>query len=152
MEERFLNITVQLPDDRVLLYKRLYKSVSLYDRFHLTMESCLLENTSQLGEFRKIMWEVFGVDATDYTDDFIEMTQLPPIVVPPNRRILPYFVRFKSAFAFEVKSDAFFVAKPWQEIQREIMTKTIYSAQNVPAMHSKVCIEVAKMLQVKRIL
>lgn len=143
---RYLNLTIQLADKRVLLYK---KRNGGSPQWAITVEQFLTTMEDPLVEANKILWNKFGVNACDYSDEFAEIKRLPSFDIVPNRRIFPFIMKLASNFAFQAKVDDHFVAMDWYSILDDILKKSTNMGAGQWPEHTPTAVLVAKELHLR---
>jgi len=144
--EGILNITLKLPDGRIMMSRQAPEK-----KWSISVEKKLKAKESALAKFNEVMWDMFGIDTENYSDNFATMEVLSP-VVDRNMKIFPFIVDIKAAFVFSAATDMSFKSVYGADIVSDVMTKTIYRDQRNDAMHTDNAIVVASSLDKKGVL
>ena len=115
---KYLNVVVQLADKRVLLYRKHHGG---WPQWSVTHEKYLNNEESPLIEANKILYNVFGIDPVNYSDDFAIVKQISPIVIMPNRQLNPYIVKMQTLLSFRGEVEDEYRAFRWDDIIDMIM-------------------------------
>lgn len=141
--EAILNITLRLPDGRVLMSRTAPEK-----KWSISIEKKLGPKESALEKFNETMWQLFGIDSVVYSDDFVEMEVMAPIV-HKHTKIFPFLVNVKSSFIFQVPPDISFKPMYSVDIVNDIMTKTVYCDHRMESMHTENSVLVAGAIDKK---
>lgn len=144
---KYVNVSVQLADKRVLLFKREHGGSP---QWSITIEQFLSHKDDQLVEANKILWKKFGIDTNSYRDSFAKITRLKPIEILPNRVIFPFTVKMKSALAFQCETYERYVAKDWYDILDDLMKLSIHHKKGHWPVHTPTAVFTAKELHIRR--
>jgi hypothetical protein len=140
-----MNIVIQLPDDRVLVYKDCENTNSKHT---ITIEKEII-GYDLLSELQTEMWNRFGINTLKYSDSFVDIKRHSPINLLPEVFITLFLVRFKSSIAFEAKTTDKFSAILWEDLVRDIMRNSMYTADIDNPKHSKISVHVMKELHTR---
>jgi hypothetical protein len=151
---RYINLTMQLLDNRVLLRRRithLEKQEHYFGGWEITLSRLLTANEEPLSKFNEVLLEQFGIDSNTYDDSFVNMKRLPPVELPELlATVTPFVIKFKEPILrFKTKRENLFRALSFGHILTEIMTKTVYPRQGSTPMHTRMAVEIARILQQK---
>lgn len=142
-QRRIICITVILPDKRVLSHR-----TGVDSEWEVTLEKSV-ECSDSLTVFNKTMWETFGVNTENYSDNFAEILRMAPINRLPEVFITPFLVSLKSSIAFESGINEFFQAIRAKDLLNDIMSNTVYPSNNKPKKHSQNAVHVLTQLHTR---
>lgn len=124
---RYMTLTVQLADSRVLLHRKVR---GCWKAWSVTHEAWLSESESPLNEANRMLTQNFGINPHAYYDDFAEIKQCAPITVASNRWIYPFTMKLKKMFKFTVPYEEEYRALDWYSIVDDVI---IDKAQHNPS-------------------
>lgn len=110
---KYMTLTVQLADKRVLLYRKYHGGSPMWA---VTHETFLCNHEPPLVEANRAILNQFGIDPVTYRDDFAEMKQLSPMDIVPNRRIFPFIIKMKKVLSFTTEAASEYLALDWYDI------------------------------------
>lgn len=141
---RCVNTIVQLPDNRILLYKGNDDA-----QWGVTIERYITLAESPLGCVNDILWNFFGINPFNYSDNFVEIKRYPPAKSLLSRNIVVYIMKLKASIMFQAKSTDKFRSVKWLDLLREVTDNSIYISCNSIPEHTSNSIEVLKELHIK---
>jgi len=118
---RCVNMVVQLSDKRILLYRPRNNA-----QWSITIERYISATESPLDCINNILWDLFGINPFNYSDNFAEIKRYPPTKGIHDKNIIVYIMKLKSAIAFQARPTDQFKALPWFILLKEIMSNSIY--------------------------
>ena len=116
----YANIAVQLQDKRILLYKE-----NAHRPWDLTVKRLVGSSKQSLDLANSILWDTFGVDPNNYSDDFVEIRRHNRIESFKKEIITIYVMKLKAALAFQIKPEERFIALRWTDVLEDIIRKAI---------------------------
>lgn len=145
---RYVNITIQLQDGRILLLRK-NKNTSPLPGWGITTGKSL-GNKDVMTAFNDIMRETFGINTEKYEDTYAEMIKLPIETIWTEKIILmPFFVKMNTILKFKTKAENEFHALPWRRVLNDIMAKTIYPKNGEAPLHTEIAVQATRVLQEK---
>lgn len=141
-----INIVVQLPDKRILLHK----SVNGV-QWEISIEHHILPTESSLGCVNNILWNLFGIDPFNYSDDYVEIKRYPQTDDLQDENIVIYIMKLKSSIAFKSEISRQFKAVRWSTLLMEIMSNSIHIRCDATPEHTPNSIIVARELHIKEV-
>lgn len=145
---RYVNITVQVPDGRILLYRK-YRGGTA--QWAATREKLLIGKDDPLVEINKILWDVFGINPNAYTDNFAEIKQLPAVKILPNRHLHLYTVKMKSSLAFCADAVDQYHPMMWSDIVDDVSVNSHHPPTGYFPKHTPTAIIAIKELQLSKV-
>lgn len=139
-------MVVQLPDKRILLHKSINSA-----QWEISIERYISSTGSSLGCVNDILWNLFGIDPFNYSDNFVEIRRYPQTKDLQDENIIIYIMKLKSSIAFRSEASDQFKAVKWSTLLLEIMSNSIHIAHNTIPEHTSNSIMVARELHIKEI-
>ena len=124
-QSRYANLTVQLPDGRILLHRKRPDIVENLPRWRVTVgEFVVSKKLEPLQVANRLMWEIFGINANSYSDNFVEAKVIQPL--EHFATIIHIFtLRFKTMLAFEAKSNDQYKAMLWDDLVDDVISGSV---------------------------
>jgi hypothetical protein len=119
---KYMTLTVQLADKRVLLFRKNHGGGPIWA---ITHETFLCNHEAPLVEANKIILNQFGINPNTYEDDFAEIKQLPPMNIIPNRQIFPFIIKMKKMLSFRTAAESEYLALDWYEIVDRVIKDSV---------------------------
>ena len=148
---RFINITIQLGDGRVLISRKACNEY-VYTLWSLTSEYILSADEDPLSKVNRVMWDIYGIDTSNYVDNFVSMRMLKTLTLPDKSAVTPFVVQLKAAFAFQTEKTTQFEAMPWSIALLEIEKLSVRMGIGALQKHTTRCIHVASVLDTKKVM
>jgi hypothetical protein len=139
-------MVVQLPDKRILLHK--YKNNV---QWSITIERYLELTESPLDCVNDILWNIFGIDPFNYSDNFADIKRFPTSKGTKDNNIVIYIAKLKSSISFQAKLEDSFSAMLWKDLLRDVRMNSICAGYNPPPKHTPNAIIVSRELHVKEV-
>ncbi len=140
-----VNMAVQLPDKRILLHR------DIIPLWSISIERFINKERAPLDCVNDILWNLFGINPTNYSDNFIEVKRFPPTKNLEDNNIVLYVAKIKSSIVFQAKPTDKFSAISWNDLLKDIMRNSIYVEYNRAQKHTQNAIIVAKELHIKEV-
>jgi hypothetical protein len=140
----YANITVQLQDKRVLLYKE-----NAHRPWDLTIKQLVGSSKQSLDLANSILWNTFGIDPNRYSDDFVEIRRYNRIESSKREAITIYVMKLKAALAFQVEPEERFVACRWMDVLEDITRKAVFIEHDPIPKYTQHAILIAQTLNVR---
>ena len=124
---RWVSIIAHLPDDRVILTKRIYNLYDTVDNWSVSFNTLLKTNEDPLAGAGEIFRDIFNIDTASYSDSDVEITRLKPILLGRTMtKISVFLTEFKKSTSFRVNKDMMVIAKPADEVNHLIAVKPAF--------------------------
>jgi len=143
---RYMNLVVQLPDKRILLYRPIHNA-----QWSITIERFIKTTETPLDCVNDVLWNLFGINPNNYSDEFAEIKRFPTIKFNQGSNIIVYIAKLKSAISFRSKPREQFMAVSWKDILRDVMINSTYTEYNSTAKHTSNAVVVARELHIKEV-
>jgi hypothetical protein len=139
-------MVVQLPDKRILLHKSVNSA-----RWEISIEHYISPTGSSLECVNDILWNFFGIDPSNYNDNFVEIRRYLQTKDLQDRNIIIYIMKLKSSIAFRSETSSQFKAVQWSTLSREIMSNSTHIKHNPILGYTLNSIMVARELHVREV-
>lgn len=154
----FAHALVVLPDERVLLRKRLCFDNTI-SKWAATIEKVIFRTDEPIYEINKVVLNTLKLNLTLHGNKVIHcipkatIEPLGRIAVPDHNRIIfPFIVRIRGMVTLQSETNYQFVAKPFSELSDDIMCNTIYRHSLSEEQHTINTVHVLKEVHLKDVL
>lgn len=150
---RYLNLTLVLPDGRVLLKRNNHVGMHSTSLWSMTEERFLSNEDDCSAKVEYILSDNYKI-CTKKPQNFPSSTvysvmYIPQIYDVPGRIVLPVVVKTKEQLNFTASPTYSFRAIRFKDLLREIFKNSIYAMSSI---HTSTCIHVAKECQEKGVI
>lgn len=145
-----VNIVVQLPNRRVLLSRNNLGGNSAA-AWAITVERFIANDKSPLAVVNDISWNVFGVNPFNYSESFMNFKRERSVKYM-NITLIPFVMKLKTALVFRVDSHMEFTTMRLDDLLEDVMANSIYPKADISLKHTLNAIQMAKELQIGRLL
>lgn len=142
----YANIVVQLQDKRILLYKE-----NTHRPWDLTIKRFVISPEQSLDIANSMLWNIFGIDPNNYSDDFVEIKRYNRIESSKKEKIVVYVMKLKAAFAFQAKPEEQFIALKWGDVLRDIIRESLFDGYSPSLKYTRHAVLVAQMLNIREV-
>jgi hypothetical protein len=138
-----MDIVIQLPDKRILLYK---SSLLNHNKWNLTIEHTIKSSEISFGYINSVLCDLFDINYYDLDKKFSEIKQYPLSNCTNSINIELYIAKLKSSVSFKTKIENKFIAMSWKTIMKDIMNNSICINLNNFPKHTLNAIKISREL------
>ena len=146
-----MNITLVLPDNRILLRRELYRwGTTTFIPWACTVEKYLGAEQPALGEADKVIYDLFKLNVPpENENEFVSVRALERVYTLQGREIIPVIVRTKTHLSFQAEPHQQFKALYFEKFLDQVTELSINPKKGKLPEHTQTCIHVARNLHEK---
>jgi hypothetical protein len=139
---KLVSVTVLTPDRRVLTYRK-----NKLSPWSTTFERRIGAMDNVLVEINRLFWNIFGINTNCYSDNYIELKQLTPMLFGTEGTIHPFIAEFNSAIVFSILANEECRALPMDTLIDEAIVSSI--GVNSPNKYTTSAVRIISLLKSK---
>jgi len=143
---RYLNLTLVLPDGRILLQRDMGKHARSSTQWSGSVERFLGTSMDPGVEANRVLYNQFKVRPSIHDTGPVTMTRLPPVQSLTGKYIIPFIARVKTHLNFQALTTEQFQAGRFDDVLDDILSNSIYPKQGQFPRHTPTFIHVARAL------
>lgn len=147
---RYMNLTVVLPDGRILLQRNMGAQALASTQWSGSVERFLATSMDPGIEAARVLYSQFKVRPSLQDSGSVVIDRLAPIESLSGRYIVPFVVRIKTHLNFQALTTEQFQAGRFDDILDDILANSIYPKQGQFPRHTPTFIHVARALHERR--